>query len=126
METNIQANVEQPSNTQPQPAAPPQNVANEPKPPKGGKKIHTGLAIGIIVAVAVIVLVVITLMGMNFLSSPSQTPVISATPSPSIQVQQLPTSEDDSTASISQQLNDTPINDVDSQFKDIDADLNQL
>jgi hypothetical protein len=125
METNFQPNVEQSSSAQPQPAAPVQNVTNEPKQPKGGKKIHTGLAIGIVVLVAVIILVAVILMAMNFLPSPIQTPVSSATPSPSVQVQQLPTSED-STASIGQQIDDTTINDVDSQFKDIDADLNQL
>ncbi len=37
-----------------------------------------------------------------------------------------PPAIEDSTAAIGQQLNDINVTDIDSQFKDIDADLNQL
>jgi len=42
-----------------------------------------------------------------------------------VQTPKLPL-EEDSTAAISQQLDNVIVTDLDSQFKDIDADLNQL
>ena len=71
-----------------------------------------------------IAIAAIAMSVMNFLPSPQQLTIL--TPSPSEQVSPSPTPEEDSAASINQQIEDVTIEDVDSQFKDIDSDLNQL
>jgi cytoskeletal protein RodZ len=125
METNFQSNPEQPVPQQPE--VPAQNAGNAPQP-ENNKKFPMGLVIGIIAAAVIIAGILIAMT--FFKSSPNETqlPAGSGTPLPSDQsYQQLPSSLDmDSTAAISQQINDTVVNDVDSQFKDIDAELNQL
>ncbi len=126
METNFQSNNEQPISPQPEDTAPSAGSAPQ---PASGKKIPTSLVVSII---AVVIVVAGVLVVMAFLkSSPNENeqPFVSGTPLSSDQsYQQLPTPspEEDSTAAISQQLNDTTVEDVDSQFKEIDTDLNQL
>lgn len=122
MEINNQLNSEQPISAQPESATTP----SASQPSDSGKKIPAGLIVGIIALVAIIAGVAIAVTIFKS-SSPAQ-PSASATPSSIGQtVQQLPiVNGEDLTSSISQQVNGTVINDVDSQFKDIDANLNQL
>ncbi len=108
----------------------PQIPVTEPAPPTGGKKMSSGLIIGLVALVVVIIGVALAFILYKPSSKPepqSQTgPGLSA-PLPSSEVAQPAASpEEDSTTSINQQLNDTTVEDVDSQFKDVDTDLNQL
>jgi len=126
METNIQSNNEQSPSSQPEFSSP--NAGSAP-PSAGSKKMSTELIIGVVVLVIVIIgAIAAYAFFVSYFSQPqSEESATSPTPSPSTQVvEQLPTDKEDSTASIDQQINDTTIQDADSQFKDIDADLNQL
>lgn len=127
MDTNIQPNNNQP--LEPEPVVPSPNVPAEPTPPAESKKISVGLIFGIVVISVVIIgaAVAYILFTSSFGQPQNEESFVSVSPSPSQVVgQELPMSEEDSTASISQELEDTTIYDIDSQFEEIDADLNQL
>jgi len=122
METNFQPTGDQ-SNVQPS------KSINEPPlstSPASDKKIPVGL----IVAVVILVFgaLVVWAIFKPLLNQPQTTPSASATPSasPKVVQEKLPIAPDDSTASIGQQLDSVSVDDIDSQFKDIDSDLNKL
>lgn len=97
--------------------------------PFKGNKISTIMGAVILVAVASVVAAFVLLK--SAVDRPQASSEVTApkksAPQPNRQTQtSAPQTEDDTTAAISAQLDNVMVTDLDSEFKDIDADLNSL
>jgi len=111
-----------PSNNQPvnQSSVPPTLVAVPPEKKSGSTTLF-------IVAVIAVLLVGAAVLAYIYLSPQPTTLSIFLPPAHNKVVEEKATPPaEDSTTGIDQQLNDVQINDVNAQFKDVDADLNKL